>query len=76
MKGICEVCGVKKTSFVKQPGGGKLDIHSLIGKLPKPKSGWTPPGYKYMGPYNPLDKQLEYDLEHRRSLEVVCKTKE
>lgn len=33
----------------------------MIGKLPKPKAGWTPPGYKYMGPYNPLDKQLQYD---------------
>ena len=41
--------------------GGNIDIHKLIGKLPIPKGGWTPPGYKYMGPYNPLEKQLEYD---------------
>ena len=41
--------------------GGALDAHKLIGKLPKPKSGWTPGKYKYMGRYNPLDKQLEYD---------------
>ena len=40
-------------------GGG--DIHKWIGKLPKPKAGWTPGKYKYMGPYNPLDKQLTYD---------------
>ena len=33
----------------------------MIGKLPNPKSWWTPRQYKYMGPYNPLDKQLEYD---------------
>ena len=41
--------------------GGAFDIHKLIGKLPKPKAGWTPGKYKYMGPYNPLDKQLSYD---------------
>ena len=62
MKGLCDACGVKKTSLVKQCGGGrKLDIHSLTGKLPEHKNGWTPPVYKYMGPYNPLDKQLEYN---------------
>jgi len=27
---------------------GPVDIPKLIGKLPKPKGGWTPPGYKYM----------------------------
>ena len=41
--------------------GGALDIHKWIGKLPKLKAGWTPGKYKYMGPYNPLDKQLSYD---------------
>ena len=51
-------------TFIKEMGWGKgLDIHKWIGKLPKPKSGWTPTSYKYMGPYNPLDKQLEYDRE-------------
>ena len=34
--------------------GGALDIHKLIGKVPRPKAGWTPGNYKYMGPYNPL----------------------
>ena len=38
-----------------------VDIHKWIGKLPRPKAGWTPGKYKYMGPYNPLDKQLSYD---------------
>ena len=33
----------------------------MIGKIPKPKAGWTPGKYKYMGPYNPLENQLEYD---------------
>lgn len=61
LKGFCEVCGTKKSSFTKMNSGGKVDIHSLIGKLPRPKAGWTPPGYKYMGPYNPLEKQLQYD---------------
>lgn len=61
LKGVCDVCGAKKSSFIAKPSGGAVDIHSLIGKLPKPKAGWTPPGYKYMGPYNPLNEQLQYD---------------
>ena len=40
--------------------GGAIDIHKAIGKIPKPKAGWTSGKYKYMGPHNPLDKQLEY----------------
>lgn len=40
------------------PFRGSLDIHKAIGRLPKPKSGWTLPGHKYTGPYNPLHKQL------------------
>ena len=43
--------------------GGAVDIHKWIGKLPKPKAGFTPGKYKFMCPYNPLDKQLEYDPE-------------
>ena len=45
----------------KDLDGAGVDIHKLIGKIPKPKAGWTPGKYKYMGPYNPLEKQLEYD---------------
>ena len=41
--------------------GSGVDIHKWIGKLPKPKAGWTPGKYKYMGPYNPLEKQVTYD---------------
>ena len=52
---------VEKPSFVFPGFGRGLDIHKAIGKLPKPKAGWTPGSYKYMGPYNPLDKQLKYD---------------
>ena len=63
MKGICVECGAKKSKFVKSNIGGSFDIHSAIGKLPRPKNGFTPGKYKFMGPYNPLDKQLEYDRE-------------
>ena len=41
--------------------GSGVGIHKWIGKLLRPKAGWTPGKYKYMGPYNPLDKQLSYD---------------
>ena len=38
-----------------------VDIHKAIGKLPKPKGGFTLPGHNYTGPYNPLEEQLRYD---------------
>lgn len=41
--------------------GSRLDFQKAIRKIPKPKAAWTPENYKYMGPYNPLEKQLEYD---------------
>lgn len=34
----------------KDLNGGAVDIRKLIGKIPKPKGGWTPGKYKYMGP--------------------------
>ena len=63
VKGNCKICGTSKNCFTKSKAGGKSDINSLICKLPKPKAGWTPTNYKYMGPFNPLDKQLEYNPE-------------
>ena len=36
--------------------GGRLDFHEAMRKIPKRKAGWTPEKYKYMGPYNPLEK--------------------
>ena len=45
----------------KGASGAGVDIHKAIGKLPKPKSGWTLPGHKYTGPYNDLEKQVRYD---------------
>ena len=49
--------------------GKEIDIHKLIGKLPRKKSGFTPGRYKYMGPYNPLDEQLKYDKNTGEVLE-------
>ena len=46
-----------------------VDIHKAIGKLPKPKSGFTLPGHKYTGPYNPLDQQLRFDPQTGEILE-------
>ena len=38
-------------TFVEEVGwGAGIDIHTLIGKLPRPKAGFTPGNYKYMGP--------------------------
>ena len=45
----------------KDLDGSGFDLHKAIGKLPRPQSGFTPGKYKYMGPYNPLHEQLEYD---------------
>lgn len=59
MKSKCSVCGSRKSVFIKQKNGGKLDLHAVIGKLPKPKGGWTLPNHKYTGPYNPLELQLD-----------------
>ena len=73
LKSICAECGAKKSQFIKQPKGGSFDIHKLIGKLPRPKSGFTPGNYKYMGPYNPLNKQLKYDPNTGEVLEWYVK---
>ena len=51
-----------KTDRPELDGRG-IDIDKWIGKFPKPKAGWTPGKYKYMGPYNPLEKQLTYNPE-------------
>ena len=51
--------------------GSGFDIHKLIGKLPRPKKGFTLPGYNYAGPYNPLDKQLKFDLNTGEILKFI-----
>jgi len=57
----------------KDLDGAGVDIHKMIGKLPKPKSGWTLPGYKDTGPYNPLEKQVRYDPVTGEILEIYDK---
>ena len=56
-----------------QASGAGVDIHKAIGKLPKPKSGWTLPGHKYTGPYNDLEKQVRYDKDTGEILEIYEK---
>ena len=39
-----------------------MDIHKVIGKLPRSKRGFVLPYHKYTGPCNPLNEQVdEYD---------------
>ena len=58
-------------SWIKWKGyGAGLDIHKAIGKLPKPKKGFTLPGHKYTGPYNPLEKQVKWDPITGEILEI------
>ena len=56
-----------------QQKGKGVDIHKAIGKLPKPKKGWTLPGHNYTGPYNPLDEQLRFDPATGQILEFIQK---
>ena len=51
-----------KTDRPELDGKG-IDIHKWIEKLPRPKAGFTPTKYKYKGPYNPLEQQLNYNPE-------------
>ena len=45
-------------AYVKALKGGNIDIHKLIGKLPRPQKGFTLPGHNYTGPFNPLAKMM------------------
>ena len=60
----------KSVAEVKNKYGGAIDIHKQIGKLPKPKGGWTLPGHKYTGPYNDLENQVRYNPETGEILEI------
>ena len=55
------IAGKGVAQAARQASGRGVDIHKAIGKLPKPKSGWTLPGHKYTGPYNDLENQVKYD---------------
>jgi len=59
IRSVCSNCGITKCSFIKSNTKGLLDLHSVIGKLPRPKGGFTIRSRKYTGPYNPLDQQLD-----------------
>ena len=58
-----------KTDRPELDGKG-IDVHKWIGKLPKPKAGWTLPGHKYTGPYNDLENQVSYNPETGEILEI------
>ena len=59
--GNCSVCNTTKYQYIKKYliNAKGIDVHSLIGKLPRPKKGFVLPGYRYCGPYNPLDEQID-----------------
>ena len=57
----------------KKIAGKGVDIHKAIGKLLKPKGGWTLLGHKYTGPYNDLEKQVRYDKDTGKILEIYDK---
>lgn len=46
-----------------------MDIHEVIGKLPRPKKGFVLPFHKYTGPYNPLHEQLDEFDQPRKGQE-------
>ena len=50
--------------------GSGIDIHKLIGKLPRPQKGFTLPGHNYTGPYNPLEKRVKWDPKTSEILEI------
>ena len=50
--------------------GSGIDIHSAIGKIPKPKRGWTLPSNDFTGSYNPLEQQLKDEPETGKLLEI------
>ena len=49
--------------------GKGVDIHKAILKV-APKKGFVMPGHKYTGPGNPLEKQLKWDPNTEKILEI------
>ena len=60
----------KSVAEIKKIYSSGIDIHKQIGKLPKPKGGWTLPGHNYTGPYNDLENQVRYNPETGEILEI------
>ena len=58
------------TDNIKHYRGSAIDIHKQIGKLPKPKAGWTLPGHRYTGLNNNLENQVKWDPETGEILEI------
>ena len=53
-----------------------IDIHKAIGKLTIiPKRGFVPPTYKFLGPYNPLNDQIDYDKRLGTIHKILVKPK-
>ena len=67
---VTKIGAVEKPSFTFPGFGGAIDIHKQIGKLPKPKGGFTLPGHNYTGPYNDLENQVKYNPETGEILEI------
>lgn len=58
------------TDNINHYRGGAVDLHKMIGKLLRPKSGWTLPRHKQTGPYNDLDSQAKCDPTTGEILEI------
>ena len=54
----------------------KIDIHSILGKNPITRNVLKPKfGYKYCGPYNDLDKQIDYDKKQVNYIKFMSNLK-
>ena len=60
--------GIKDNVDYFRKGKG-VDIHKPILKV-APKKGFVMPGHKYTGPGNPLEKQLKWDPNTGKILEI------
>ena len=60
LKFKCASCGIMKHSFISnEKQVGLLNIHNLIGKLPRAKGGFALPPHISAEPYYPFYKQLD-----------------
>ena len=53
-----------------------MDVHQLIGTLPRPKRRWVLPHHKFIGSWNPLDQQLNKDELLKKETEPYNKIDE